>query len=107
MCVCVCVLGEIKVSPDGLLRQCSSMSDWVPAGFAGQPRSDAKVPGSYLELVERLPLPQYAHMKVRGRVSLHWGWALCACVCVCVCVYVSVCVCRCVCIYLKTVLRRP
>lgn len=52
--------GEIKVSPDGLLRQSSSVAEKVEATFAGN--KTATIAGSYVEFAERLPLPEYAHL---------------------------------------------
>jgi hypothetical protein len=48
------------VSPDGLLKQCSSMSDWVAAHHTSE---EWQLPGSYLELVERAVLPEFAHLE--------------------------------------------
>jgi hypothetical protein len=52
--------GEIKVSPDGLLRQSSSVAEKVEAEFAGGDK--AVISGSYVEFAERLPLPEFAHL---------------------------------------------
>lgn len=52
--------GEIKVSPDGLLRQSSSVAEKVKAEFAGGEK--AIISGSYVEFAERLPLPEFAHL---------------------------------------------
>ena len=52
--------GEIKVSPDGLLRQSSSVAEKVEAKFAGG--DQAIISGSYVEFAERLPLPEFAHL---------------------------------------------
>lgn len=52
--------GEIKVSPDGLLRQSSSVAEKVEAEFAGGQK--AVIAGSYVEFAERLPLPEFAHL---------------------------------------------
>jgi hypothetical protein len=52
--------GEIKVSPDGLLRQSSSVAEKVEAEFAGG--NKAIISGSYVEFAERLPLPEFAHL---------------------------------------------
>src|SRR6056300_552838 len=52
--------GEIKVSPDGLLRQSSSVAEKVEAEFAGGEK--ATIDGSYVEFAERLPLPEYADL---------------------------------------------
>ncbi len=52
--------GEIKVSPDGLLRQSSSVAEKVEAEFAGGDK--AVISGSYVEFAERLPLPEFADL---------------------------------------------
>jgi hypothetical protein len=52
--------GEIKVSPDGLLRQSSSVAEKVETEFAGGEK--AIISGSYVEFAERLPLPEFAHL---------------------------------------------
>jgi hypothetical protein len=52
--------GEIKVSPDGLLRQSSSVAEKVEAEFAGGEK--AIISGSYVEFAERLPLPEFTHL---------------------------------------------
>ncbi len=52
--------GEIKVSPDGLLRQSSSVAEKVEAEFAGGEK--VSISGSYVEFAERLPLPEFAHL---------------------------------------------
>jgi hypothetical protein len=52
--------GEIKVSPDGLLRQSSSVAEKVEAEFANGQK--ATIAGSYVEFAERLPLPEFAHL---------------------------------------------
>jgi hypothetical protein len=52
--------GEIKVSPDGLLRQSSSVAEKIEAEFAGGDK--AVISGSYVEFAERLPLPEFAHL---------------------------------------------
>lgn len=52
--------GEIKVSPDGLLRQSSSVAEKVEAEFTGGEK--AIISGSYVEFAERLPLPEFAHL---------------------------------------------
>lgn len=52
--------GKIKVSPDGLLRQSSSVAKMMEAKFAcGTTQS---IPGSYVEFAERLPLPEFQHL---------------------------------------------
>ncbi|KAK9807821.1 hypothetical protein WJX72_010228 [[Myrmecia] bisecta] len=53
--------GLLKVSPDGGLRQSSTVADRVLFTFAnGETRS---VPGAYIEFAERLVLPQFEHLK--------------------------------------------
>jgi hypothetical protein len=52
--------GVIKTSPDGLLRQSSTVAKMVEAEFAGGQK--ALIPGSYVEFAERLVLPQFAHL---------------------------------------------
>ena len=52
--------GKIKVSPDGLLRQSSSVAEMIEAKFAcGKIQ---KIPGSYVEFAERLPLKEFQHL---------------------------------------------
>lgn len=52
--------GKIKVSPDGLLRQSSSVAKMIEAKFAcGTTQS---IPGSYVEFAERLPLAEFQHL---------------------------------------------
>lgn len=52
--------GTIKVSPDGLLRQSSSVAKMIPATFSCGTQMD--IPGSYVEFAERLPLPEFNHL---------------------------------------------
>ncbi|SEN14908.1 protein of unknown function [bacterium A37T11] len=52
--------GKIKVSPDGLLRQSSTVADLQEAAFAGG--KTMSIAGSYVEFAERLVLPQYQHL---------------------------------------------
>ncbi|WP_394749381.1 DUF1338 domain-containing protein [Spongiimicrobium salis] len=49
--------GKIKTSPDGLLKQSSSVAEMVEAEFAQGEKM--KIAGSYVEFAERLPLLQY------------------------------------------------
>ena len=52
--------GVVKVSEDGGLRQCSTLSDLAEFTFRdGEVR---KVPGAYIEFAERLPLPEYVDL---------------------------------------------
>lgn len=50
--------GKIKVSPDGLLRQSSSVAEMQDAVFAHG--AQMEIAGSYVEFAERKVLPQYA-----------------------------------------------
>jgi hypothetical protein len=52
--------GKIKVSPDGLLRQSSSVAKMIEATFACG--TTQKIPGSYVEFAERLPLAEFQHL---------------------------------------------
>jgi hypothetical protein len=53
--------GKIKTSPDGLLRQSSTVAEMISAEFAdGKTKT---ISGSYVEFAERLVLPQYAHLE--------------------------------------------
>lgn len=54
--------GKIKVSPDGLLRQSSSVAEMQAAVFAGGERME--IAGSYVEFAERLVLPDFAEIPV-------------------------------------------
>ena len=58
--------GKIKVSPDGLLRQSSSVAEMIPATFSCGTTQD--IPGSYVEFAERLPLPEFQHLS-RGELT--------------------------------------
>jgi len=49
--------GKIKVSPDGLLRQSSTVAEMQQATFAGGEQMD--IAGSYVEFAERLVLPEF------------------------------------------------
>ncbi|KAK1265223.1 hypothetical protein QJS04_geneDACA023138 [Acorus gramineus] len=52
--------GNLKVSPDGLLLQSSTIADSTPFNFADTVTES--VPRSYIEFAERLVLPQYKHI---------------------------------------------
>ena len=55
--------GVVKVSEDGGLRQCSTLSDLTDFTFRdGEVR---KVPGAYIEFAERLPIPAFGDVDVR------------------------------------------
>lgn len=52
--------GKIKISPDGLLLQSSTVAKMIPATFAGN--EVHKIAGSYVEFAERKVLPEFAHL---------------------------------------------
>ncbi|TYG85460.1 hypothetical protein ES288_A13G056000v1 [Gossypium darwinii] len=52
--------GVLKVSPDGLLLQSSTVADSMPFSFSDG--VDESVPCSYIEFAERLVLPQYKNL---------------------------------------------
>jgi hypothetical protein len=52
--------GIIKVSPDGGLRQASTVAQMVEAEFAHG--ETARIAGSYVEFAERRVLPQFVHL---------------------------------------------
>lgn len=57
--------GKIKISPDGLLLQSSTVAEMVDAEFAGGDRH--RIAGSYVEFAERKVLPEFAGVPVVGR----------------------------------------
>lgn len=61
--------GKIKESKDGLLRQSSTVSKLIPATFACG--ITEKIPGSYVEFAERLPLRQFKNLPKRKITSMH------------------------------------
>jgi hypothetical protein len=54
--------GKVKISPDGLLLQSSTIAGMVDAEFADGSRHS--IAGSYVEFAERRVLPQFAHLPV-------------------------------------------
>ena len=56
--------GTIKVSPDGGLRQASTVAQLIDSEFAGGAGSPDvfRIAGSYVEFAERRVLPQFAHL---------------------------------------------
>ena len=52
--------GTIKVSPDGNLRQASTVAQMLDAEFADG--AEARIAGSYVEFAERRVLPQFTHL---------------------------------------------
>ena len=52
--------GTIKVSPDGGLRQASTVAQMIDAEFAGG--DTFRIAGSYVEFAERRILPQFTHL---------------------------------------------
>lgn len=61
--------GKIKVSPDGLLRQSSSVAEMQEAVFANGEKME--IAGSYVEFSERLVLPEYAGLSAGEIQSIH------------------------------------
>lgn len=57
--------GKIKVSPDGLLLQSSTVAEMVDAEFADGSRH--RIAGSYVEFAERKVLPEFANVANPGR----------------------------------------
>lgn len=53
--------GIIKQSPDGLLRQSSSVAKMMEATFKNGEQME--IPGSYVEFAERLPLTAFKHIE--------------------------------------------
>ena len=57
--------GIVKVSPDGGLRQASTVAQMIDAEFAGgagSPANTFRIAGSYVEFAERRVLPQFEHL---------------------------------------------
>ena len=56
--------GTIKMSPDGLLKQSSTVAQIVSSEFRSGKDDIVKrdISGSYVEFAERLPLPEHAHL---------------------------------------------
>ena len=61
--------GKIKVSPDGLLRQSSSVAEMQEAVFAGG--DTMQIAGSYVEFAERLVLPEFAALPATELKAIH------------------------------------
>lgn len=61
--------GKIKVSPDGLLRQSSTVAEMQEAVFANGEKME--IAGSYVEFSERLVLPQYTDLPAAEIRSEH------------------------------------
>lgn len=61
--------GVVKVSPDGLLRQSSTAA--APEPFAFGCGAAGEVPGAYVELAERLVLPEHAAVPAAEREERH------------------------------------
>lgn len=63
--------GTIKVSPDGDLRQASTVAQMIDAEFAGEAGATAdifRIAGSYVEFAERRILPQFQNLPA-GQVT--------------------------------------
>ena len=52
--------GKVKTSPDGLLRQSSTVAQTIASPFAEG--DEHEISGSYVEFAERRPLPEYGHL---------------------------------------------
>ncbi len=52
--------GKVKTSPDGLLRQSSTVAEMILAEFADG--DEHAISGSYVEFAERRPLPEFAEV---------------------------------------------
>lgn len=61
--------GKIKVSPDGLLRQSSTIAEMQDAVFANG--ETMQIAGSYVEFSERLILPEFAHLPTAEIKPVH------------------------------------
>ena len=61
--------GTIKVSPDGNLRQASTVAQLIDAEFAGGDIS--RIAGSYVEFAERRVLPQFEHLPADQLTRAH------------------------------------
>ena len=61
--------GIIKVSPDGLLRQSSSVAKLFAAKFSCG--ASQEIPGSYVEFAERLPLPEFQDLPKQQLTRAH------------------------------------
>ena len=61
--------GEIKESPDGLLRQSSSVSKMQTASFSDHKKLE--ISGSYVEFAERKILPQFINLPAAEISSIH------------------------------------
>ena len=61
--------GLIKTSPDGLLRQSSTVAELVQAVF--KDGEQLAIPGSYVEFAERKPLAAYTHLPKASLTRKH------------------------------------
>ncbi len=61
--------GVVKVSPDGGLRQASTVAQLVDAEFANG--ETTRIAGSYVEFAERRVLPQFAHLPAEAITRQH------------------------------------
>jgi hypothetical protein len=61
--------GKIKVSPDGLLRQSSTVAEMQEAVFANG--ETMPIAGSYVEFSERLILPEFEHLPIADIKAVH------------------------------------
>jgi hypothetical protein len=61
--------GKIKISPDGLLLQSSTVAQVIEASFAGEEKYT--IAGSYVEFAERKVLPQFSSIPKEERKREH------------------------------------
>lgn len=61
--------GKIKTSPDGLLKQSSTIAKMVEAEFLGGQKME--IAGSYVEFAERLILPEFKHLEPKSIQRKH------------------------------------
>ncbi|KYP16005.1 DUF1338 domain-containing protein [Flavihumibacter sp. CACIAM 22H1] len=61
--------GKVKISPDGLLLQSSTIARMIKAVFAGG--EELEIPGSYVEFAERKPLPEYSGLPIGMLTGIH------------------------------------
>lgn len=61
--------GKVKISPDGDLRQSSTVAQMIDADFAGG--DTYRIAGSYVEFAERLVLPQFRNLSPESVTRAH------------------------------------
>jgi hypothetical protein len=61
--------GKIKTSPDGLLKQSSTIAKMIEAEFLDGQKME--IAGSYVEFAERLVLPEFSHLELTSIQRKH------------------------------------